>query len=225
MDRNAHKNLIALYLEKGGDEKKIVQIKSFSVKNYVRIKFLLKQLNIPVPEETETVTERPTDVSAPPERKGIFKDYISEYPKELHDAFKKRYDYWLEACALKVELNAVHPTDEETAFEIQMKISDCFDKIDKYQGALDHYREHKRIKKTETLADFSQLTPMELIKKRNSTRSNISKRRATIKKMEDALPKNNEPNYRMKLHQINRKKEQLQEVENELDILEEMVGN
>lgn len=223
MNRELHKELFNQYLANGGDAKKVHLYKSFSPANYAKLKYFSKQLNITVPNSTPQEVVKTETLVPQTERKGIFKDYISEYPKELHIAFKKRYDYWMDACALKVDLNAVHPSDDETAYELQVKIADCFDKMDKYQDALDHYREHKRIMRTETMADFSKLSPMELIRKRNSTRSNMSKRKATIKKMEESLPKNTEPNYRKKLHQLNRKKEQLLEVENELDILEELV--
>ncbi|MGD1319536.1 hypothetical protein [Chryseobacterium sp. 2R14A] len=231
MNRDAHKELYQHYIVNGGDAKKVQLYKSFSPANYAKLKYFVKQLNIdvPVPDtaSVKNISEPVTNLNPPVEkqRKSIFSDFISQYPKELHSAFKQRYDHWLEACALKVELNDVHRTDEETAYDIQVKLLDHLEKMDRCQEALDHYNKHKRIMLTETLADFSKLSPMELLKKRNATRSNITKRKATIKKMEDALPKNTDPEYRRKLHQVNCKMEQLRDIENELEKLEELVGN
>ncbi|WP_265427871.1 hypothetical protein [Chryseobacterium sp. YIM B08800] len=230
MNRDTHRELYQQYISNGGDAKKVQLYKSFSPANYAKLKYFVKQLNIDVPfpdaGSAKKITQTVTKVNTPEKpRKSIFSDFISQYPKELHSAFKQRYDHWLEACALKVELNDVHQTDEETAYDIQFKLLDHLEKMDRCQKALDHYNKNKRIMLTETLADFSKLSPMELLKKRNATRSNITKRKATIKKMEDALPKNTDPDYRRKLHQVNCKIEQLIVIENELEKLEETIKN
>jgi len=232
MTREEHKNLIDLYLASGGDAKKIQLYQSFSAANFVKLKYFVKQLKVELPENTKLSTP-PTKLSTPhpepsapvKERKGIWNDLISQYPVELHQEYQNRYKYWLEACSLKVELNAVHYKDEKTAYEIQEKIMFCFEKMDKAQKALNHYQKNKRILKTETKVDFSGLSPMELLNKRNVTRSNITKRKATIKKMEDALPKSDHPDFKRKLHSVNLKIEQLQMMINELEVLEKMVGN
>lgn len=231
MNWENHKELLDFYLANGGDGKKVQLYKSFSLANYAKLKYFVKQLNVALPVPATAPVKKasaPVTSPTPPAekpRKGIFTDFISQYPKELHPAFKQRYDHWLEACALKVELNEVHHSDEETAYNIQYKLLDHLEKMDRCQEALNHYNEHKRIMQTETIADFSKLSPNQLVLKRNVIRSNISKRKLTIKKMEDSLPNNSEPNYRKKLHQLNLKLEKLRVIENELRILEEMVGN
>jgi len=228
MNREIHKELLEFYVANGGDAKKVQLYKSFSPANHAKLKYFVKQLNIafPVPATAPVnqVSALVTKSTSPEEkqRKSIFSDFISQYPKELHKAFKDRYDHWLEACALKVELNDVHHSDQETAYNIQYKLLDHLEKMDRCQEALNHYNEHKRIMQTETIADFSKLTPNQLVLKRNVTRSNISKRKLTIKKLEDSLPNNSDPNYRKKLHQLNLKLEQLRVIENELRILEEL---
>lgn len=227
MNWEAHKELIEIYLSSGGDAKKIQLYKSFSNANHAKLKYFVKQLKVDLPESKPIKPEVKSAKIIPEEknRKGIWNDLISQYPVELHKDYQNRYKYWLEACSLKVELNAVHRKDEKTAYELQEKIMFCFEKMDKAQKALQHYQDHKRIIKTETKADFSQLSPMELLLKRNSMRSNISKRNSTIDKMEESLPDASSPDFKRKLHSLNRKKEQLQEILNELEILEEMVGN
>jgi len=227
MNRQTHKELIEIYLSSGGDVKKIQLYKSFSPANHAKLKYFLKQIKIDLPDAKPVKIGAKTTTIIPEakDRKGIWNDLISQYPIELHQDYQNRYKYWLEACSLKVELNAVHRKDEKTAYELQEKIMFCFEKMDKAQKALQHYQNHKRIIKTETKTDFSQLSPMELLLKRNSTRSNISKRNSTIARMEAILPNVSDPNFKRKLHSLNRKKEQLQELLNELEILEAMVGN
>ena len=156
MNRESHKKLIEHYLSNGGDAKKIQLYKSFSLANFAKLKYFVKQLNIAIPEvtELEKTKPKPENIKSEKERKSIFSDLISNYPKELHSAFKKRYDYWLEACSLKVQLNNVHRTDEQTAYEIMVRLWDSLEKMDHCQKALDHYREHKRILETETISDF-----------------------------------------------------------------------
>ncbi len=225
MNRETHKKLYEHYLSNGGDAKKVQLYKSFSIANYAKLKYFVKQLNIIVPK---VIPEHPIPkkeiFKSVKERKSIFSDLISNYPKELHNAFKDRYDYWLNACSLKIELNEVHYSDEDTAYEIQVRLWDCLEKMDRCQEALKHYKENKRILETKSTADFSKLSAMDLLKKRNSTRSNITKRKATIKNLEKLLPKHSDHNYRKKLHQINLKIEQLRKIENELEMLEDLIN-
>jgi len=225
MNRDTHKKLYEHYLSHGGDAKKVQLYKSFSMANHAKLKYFVKQLNVVPKVEPEHQLPKKEIIKSIKERKSIFSDLISNYPKELHVAFKDRYDYWLNACSLKIELNEVHYSDEDTAYEIQAKLWDCLEKMDRCQEVLTHYRENKRILETKSTADFSKLSAMELLKKRNSTRSNITKRKSTIKKLEELLPKHTDPAYRKRLHQINLKIEQLRKIENELKSLEEVINN
>lgn len=226
MNREFHKKLYEHYLSNGGDVKKVLLYKTFSIANHAKLKYFIKQLNIvTTPDPVKDNEDKKEKVKSPDHRKGIFADLISNYPKELHEAYKNRYEYWLNACSLKIELNNVHYSDEDTAYEIQAKLWDCLEKMDRCQEALDHYRDHKRILETKTLADFSKLSAIELLKKRNSIRSNITKRKSTIKKLEEMLPRHTDANYRKKLNQVNLKIEQLRKIENELVRLEEIINN
>ncbi len=54
--------------------------------------------------------------------------------------------------------------------------------FDKQKEILDHYNFHKRIMPTESKEDFSKLSPVELVNKRNSIRSLITRRKQTLEK-------------------------------------------
>ena len=223
MDHNTHKILIDQYLSLGGSKEKINSILSFSLGNHARLKYCIKQLNA-VPAKIDTTKPASPTTEPDSKRKSIFSDLISYYPVELHQAYKMRYDHWLEACSLKVLLNEVDIKNEEKALEIQWKMFDNLESMDKYQKALEYYNEHKRIIETETKETFDDLSPMELIKKRQNLRSNISKRINTLKKMEESLPEKGAEDYNLRLHLINRKTEEIQQLKNRVVKLDEIIN-
>lgn len=231
MNRDAHKILIEQYLSLGGSAQKVKAISSFSLGNHAKLKYFIKQLNatpVDVAEEKGTkITEKSTKTVAPTEKQknSIFSDLISNYPKELHHAFKMRYDHWLDACSLKIELNDVDLKDEEKALEIQCKLMRNLESMDQCQKALEYYQKNKRVLETETKSNFDNLSPLELIKKRNNLRSSISKRQVTLKKMEKDLPKKTDTKYNLKLHLLNRKKEEIQKLKNMVLKLDEMIDS
>ncbi|CDN79533.1 hypothetical protein [Elizabethkingia anophelis] len=225
MNREIHKQLIGQYISSGGNPEKIKAFQDFSTANHAKLKYFIKQLG-ETPEPIISVSDENPKETVPAEHKkqSIFSDLISNYPQELHIAYKQRYDYWLEACSLKIQLNAVDHGDEKTAYEIQNKMFAALDQLDKCQNALDHYKEYKRVLPIETKVDYGSLSPMELITTRNNLRSNITKRKSTISKMEASLPKTSHPNYKRDLHLLNRKKEQLQEYENRVEQLNNLIN-
>jgi len=225
MNQEIHKQLINQYISSGGNPEKIKAFQNFSVGNHAKLKYFIKQLG-EIPEPIISIPNEAQEKPLQPAQKkqSIFSDLISNYPGELHQAYKQRYDYWLEACSLKIQLNTTPPGDEKTAFEIQSKMFAALDQLDKCQNALDHYKEYKRVLPIETKIDYGSLAPMELITTRNNLRSNITKRKSTISKMEASLPKSDHPNYKRDLHLLNRKKEQLQEYENRVEQLNKLIN-
>ena len=223
MNQEIHKQLINQYISSGGNPEKIKAFQNFSISNHAKLKYFIKQLG-ETPDPVTPVPDSIPQTQSEHKKQSIFSDLISNYPQELHVAYKQRYDYWLEACSLKIQLNSTHPGDEKSAFEIQSKMFTALDQLDKCQNALDHYKEYKRVLPIETKVDYGSLTPMELITTRNNLRSNITKRKSTISKMEASLPKTNHPNYKRDLHLLNRKKEQLQEYENRVEQLNKLIN-
>lgn len=202
----SHRENLEEYLRLGGSSKTAKQLSLESLQNKSRISYLLSQMK---PEDPEP--DEPPKVA---ERKGVFTDLICQYPIGLHTAFKKRYECWLEACSLKLRLNEVNSNDQEAALYLQIKILDCFDEFDKCQNALEHYKINKRIMLVESGKDFSELSPAELILKRNNIRTNITKRKKTINKKKGLLPPAGSPDFLLKSNALSQKLEELQELEN-----------
>lgn len=233
---NTHQENIKQYLSLGGDPKKIKQLTAANLQNRARLAYLLSQLESAPASATATINAvtpaveiatSPVVVTAPvppPERKkGVFSDFISQYPTELHETYKKRYEHWLEACSLKVSLNEVPENDVEVSLVIQDKIMKCFKNFDACQEALDYYNEKKRVLPVKSSEDFSKLSPVELLKLRNNLRSQITKRKATVKKKQSEIPDPASDQFKMKQNGLNRKVEELREIELQLREVERLV--
>ena len=106
---------------------------------------------------------------------------ISDFPPELHKVYLERKHVFLQACSLKMQLNAVPMEDENQALSLQQQIVQLFERLDDCTTILDHWTNQKRILKPQT-EDFSTLSAMELIKKRNALRSNLVSREKSLEK-------------------------------------------
>jgi hypothetical protein len=225
-----HKENITDYINLGGDPKIAKQLSIESLPNKSRLSYLLTKLkpkkDLPEVFKSEPEPEpEPEIVSMEADRKTIFKDLLCQYPEELHSSYKKRYEAWLEACSLKIQLNNIDDKNVDGAIVLQKKILQCFDLMDKYQKALDHFNQNQRILIVETEKDFSNFSQSEIVLKRNNIRTNISKRKQTIKKQKENLPPENSPDFIHKLNKINQKIEELQELENQENKLNDLINN
>lgn len=230
-----HKQNLEIYLNNGGSEKLAKSLKFPTLENRAKILYLIKDfqknLDCFVPrndEKKETAKTEAKTVQVAKEvqpEKPKFLGLIAQYPVELHKTYQNAYRLWIESCGLKIQLNTIDDEDEESALEIQIKIFETMENFDKQKEILDHYNFHKRIMPTESKEDFSKLSPVELVNKRNSIRSLITRRKQTLEKRIAELPSKNDENYRIKENFINRKKEELQELELQLSELNKKIEN
>ena len=213
MNAKQHEILLEKYTAMGGDARLAHSVKNFTLRNYAKLKYELskiekRQSNIPAEEP-------PSEKKEPPKHKIGFKDFISDYPAQLHPTYRKRLEVWLSLCSLKIQLNEIPPRQEEKAFALQYQIYLLFKEMDRLEHILKHYRQYKRIMPTETKKDFSEKTELELYKQQNNLRSLITRREQTIAKMQAEIFSDGEPTPKQ-LHLLNLKKEQLQQKINEL---------
>lgn len=224
-----HKQNLEIYLNNGGSEKLAKSLKFPTLENRAKILYLIKDF----PKNSNFIVShndikkemlQPKEKMLQPE-KPKFLGLIAQYPVELHKTYQNAYRLWIESCGLKIQLNTIDDEDEESALEIQIKIFETMENFDKQKEILDHYNFHKRIMPTESKEDFSKLSPVELVNKRNSIRSLITRRKQTLEKRIAELPSKNDENYRIKENFINRKKEELQELELQLSELNKKIEN
>lgn len=151
---------------------------------------------------------------------------ISAYPVELHETYKLRIETFYEASSLKIQLNEVPEEDHETALKLQLQIWYLLQQNSKHWKILEYYERTKQILPTKSKKDFSKLTPMEIVKQRQRLYVNRSKRIQTIENKQIEL--NNELNEARRERLINfiiRKKEELQHIQNDIDLLTDLIRN
>lgn len=216
-----HKKNIELYLEMGGDAKIANRHKLPTLQNRARIIYLISKFpknfqklspkieeKTPIESSIELNVTEPEPISSKPKGLGL----IAQYPVELHKSYQLAYQNWVSVCSLKIQLNNVPPSDEKNAFKLQTEILYKMEIFDKNKEALDYYNQFKRLIPLVSDSDFSKLTPLEILNKRNNIRGLITRRKQTINKMIADLPEESSKDYHKKLAAINLKKENLQKL-------------
>lgn len=123
---------------------------------------------------------------APPQANSGAADLIADYPVALHGVYRAKREAWLLACSLKLTLNAVPMEEEDKARELQRQLWQLFEAMDNYDVVLQYWRDHKKILEP-VREDYSQLTPVELVQRRNTLRSNIVSREKSLAKWEEQV--------------------------------------
>ena len=223
-----HLQNIEIYLQNGGNPKIANRCKLPTLENRAKIAYLLSNL----PQRTKNITQEikpKLEISEekiiPEEKKETekpkFLGLITQYPVQLHSAYSECFSLWISICSLKLKLNAVAPDDDELAYEIQTDMLRNIHRFDRLKSALDHYNEYKEVIATESVRDFSKMTPLELDKERRNLSSGICKRKQTISKKEKELPEKSSPLYRKRLEEQNKKKREWEElIKNKKKIIE-----
>lgn len=171
--------------------------------------------------------EKPVDIKKPEESpvlKKMKSKPISFYPIELHPIYHQRINSFLQACSLKVQLNELEEDETEKAFEIQFKIFSLFEINDKCWTILRHFEETGRVMPLKASVDYSQLNPMELLRVQQNIYVRISKRKKTIEKTEQTIVNTKEAGRVERLKQnVLKKKEELQQLENDLEAITKLI--
>ena len=113
-------------------------------------------------------------------------DLIADYPVALHGVYRAKREAWLRACSLKLTLNAIPMEEEDKARELQRQLWQLFSAMDNYDVVLQYWRNHKKILEPQK-EDYSRLTPVELVQRRNTLRSNIVSREKSLAKWEEQV--------------------------------------
>lgn len=128
--------------------------------------------------------EPPRGGESPQTDKGGRADLIADYPVALHGVYRAKREAWLHACSLKLTLNAIPMEEEDKARELQRQLWQLFEAMDNYDVVLQYWRDHKRILEP-VREDYSRLTPVELVQRRNTLRSNIVSREKSLAKWKE----------------------------------------
>lgn len=136
-------------------------------------------------ESPQTNKEGGAQGGEPPRASGGA-DLIADYPVALHGVYRAKREAWLRACSLKLTLNAIPMEEEDKARELQRQLWQLFSAMDNYDVVLQYWRNHKKILEPQK-EDYSRLTPVELVQRRNTLRSNIVSREKSLAKWEEQV--------------------------------------
>lgn len=218
-----YKKLLSQLKDLGADPKQLQSLSFYSLENEAKVRNLIKRLHphplTPSPKEMGN-TQPSSEAPSPSERAG---ERISDYPIELHGVYLQKKEVFLKACSLKMRLNYLPDNDTEKALLLQKQIFDLFEKLDTLNAVLNHWDEHKRILKMTTEVDFSHLTPMQLLQKRNTLRSNVTARKKTLAKLLlPQTPPKEGCSLRIK-DKIIKKQEEIKEMELQIEKLNTLI--
>lgn len=215
----------------------------YSLQNEAKLRFEIRKLKSPLTPKRGTISVKPTNAYAvlqdkysPPSPKGGVAQtpplgdgglgavgFISEYPLELHKLYLERKQQFIMACSLKIQLNNISETDTAKAYDLQLKIMKCFDIIDDANKQLDYYKKFKKILNKKNTEDFSKLSVSEKIQKRNTLRSNISKRSKTLLKLEQEVATASDKNKLRLQSKLAKKIEELETLKQQINELNNLI--
>lgn len=233
--KQQYKKLISDYLDLGGSQRFIDKLpKMYSLQNEAKIRAELRKLKQRIPNTNEiketrgivkkaTVQNNSKNIVIKPDSSLNDIGLISEYPVELHPIYLERRNKWIEACSLKIQLNDVAIENETEALELQLEIHKRIDFVDTANKELLHYKTYKRLLPKDVENNFTTLTEVELLKKRNNLRSNISNRKKTIEKIKISLSKATDKNKLKLTDKLSQKLEQLEEFKIQVDNIKRLL--
>lgn len=149
---------------------------------------------------------------------------INMLPVELHPVFIEQKSNFATVCSLKLQMNNLAPESEEKALILCLEIEELFDKIESAWKILDHYIETKEVLKIANTS-FSELTPAQLLQRRNYKRAALSKEKTKLKHLEATLLEATTIALKTKLNvQIARTKEKKINLQVDIQKLTELVN-
>jgi len=154
-------------------------------------------------------------------------DWIADYPVALHGVYRAKQEAWLRACSLKLSLNQVPMEDEAKACEIQRQLWQLFETMDNCDVMLQYWRDHKKILEP-VQEDYSLLTPIELVQRRNTLRSNIVSREKSLAKWEEQAKSEEGMTVRslwVLNEKIARKREEVEQMKLQVKEIEKLMTN
>ena len=139
---------------------------------------------------------------------------ISDYPQALHPVYLAKKNHWLQACSLKLQLNALPADQESQARALQQQLWHLFEEMDACDTMLDHWIKYKRIllpaNPTQEEA-LDKLSPTQLVQRLHTLRSNIVSREKSLIKWRLQAAESEGENFTL-IEKIFRKTEELKQL-------------
>ncbi|WP_304335900.1 hypothetical protein [Capnocytophaga leadbetteri] len=211
--REQYKRLLIEYERLGGNLQGVPRF--YSLENEAKLRREMNKLaNKPNPQidksENSPCGSHQIDKSA---NQKIDK-LISDYPQTLHPVYLAKKNHWLQACSLKLSLNALPADQESQARALQQQLWQLFEEMDACDTVLDHWLKYKRIllpaNPTQEEA-LDKLSPTQLVQRLHTLRSNIVSREKSLIKWRLQAAESEGENFTL-AEKIFRKTEELKQL-------------
>ena len=139
---------------------------------------------------------------------------ISDYPQTLHPVYLAKKNHWLQACSLKLSLNALPADQESQARALQQQLWHLFEEMDACDTVLDHWVKYKRILLPAAPSQeeaLDKLSPTQLVQRLHTLRSNIVSREKSLIKWRLQADESEGENFTL-IEKIFRKTEELKQL-------------
>ena len=139
---------------------------------------------------------------------------IADYPQTLHPVYLAKKNHWLQACSLKLKLNALPAHQESQARALQQQLWQLFEEMDACDTVLDHWSKYKRILSSPAPSQeeaLDKLSPTQLVQRLHTLRSNIVSREKSLIKWRLQAAESEGENFTL-IEKIFRKTEELKQL-------------
>lgn len=210
--REQYKRLLSEYERLGGNLQGVPRF--YSLENEAKLKAKLKSLTPRSPLSESEVNNPKIDNKLDVHYSLFSVLLISDYPQALHPVYLAKKNHWLQACSLKLQLNALPAHQESQARALQQQLWHLFEEMDACDTVLDHWSKYKRIllpaNPTQEEA-LDKLTPTQLVQRLHTLRSNIVSREKSLIKWRLQATESEEENFTL-IEKIFRKTEELKQL-------------
>ena len=202
--REQYKRLLTEYERLGGNLQGVPRF--YSLENEAKLRREISKLeNEPIRKlENEPIRKLENE----PNR------LISDYPQTLHPVYLAKKNHWLQACSLKLSLNALPAHQESQARALQQQLWHLFEEMDACDTVLDYWSKHKRILSSPAPSQeeaLDKLSPTQLVQRLHTLRSNIVSREKSLIKWRLQAAESEGENFTL-AEKIFRKTEELEQL-------------
>ena len=210
--REQYKRLLTEYERLGGNLQGVPRF--YSLENEAKLRREISKLeNEPISKlENEEISklenEKISKLENEPNR------LIADYPQTLHPVYLAKKNHWLQACSLKLSLNALPAHQESQARALQQQLWQLFEEMDACDTVLDHWSKYKRILSSPAPSQedaLDKLSPTQLVQRLHTLRSNIVSREKSLIKWRLQAAESEGENFTL-IEKIFRKTEELEQL-------------
>ena len=180
--REQYKRLLSEFERLGGNLQGVSHI--YSLENEAKLRREMSKLG-------DTQGSQMSQIGQKSQPKEENTPLIVDYPPALHPIYLAKKNHWLQACSLKLVLNALPAKEEEKARNLQQQLWQLFEEMDACDAVLNHWTKYKRILTSVSSLDETEgglpdklqhLSPVQLVQRLHTLRSNIVSREKSLKK-------------------------------------------